>query len=123
MGSWSTFHAIATRNAEGAAPLFAALGDSTRLALLARLSRDGPQSIATLAEDTTISRQAVTKHLQVLEEAGLTASRREGRERIFELCPKQLAAAHRYLDQIGRQWDAALARLQTHVEGEEERET
>jgi DNA-binding transcriptional ArsR family regulator len=116
------FHAIATRSNESAAPLFAALGDSTRLALLARLSRDGPLSIATLAEDATISRQAVTKHLQVLEEAGLTASRREGRERIFELRPGQLAAAHRYLDQIGRQWDAALDRLRAHVEGGEELE-
>ncbi len=115
------FHAIATGSRQGAAPLFAALGDSTRLALLARLSRDGPLSIAMLAEDAAISRQGVTKHLQVLEEAGLAVSRREGRERIFELRPGQLAAAYRYLDQIGRQWDAALERLRAHVEGDEGR--
>lgn len=112
---------VAARGPEGAAPLFAALGDSTRLELVARLSREGPQSISALAEDTTISRQAVTKHLEVLEEAGLATSRREGRERIFELRPQKLAAAHRYLDQIGRQWDAALGRLQAHLEKGKER--
>jgi DNA-binding transcriptional ArsR family regulator len=106
---------LATRGSTAAAPLFAALGDSTRLELIARLSRDGPQSISDLAEDATISRQAVTKHLEILEEAGLARSRREGRERIFELRPQRLAVAHRYLDQIGRQWDAALDRLQAHL--------
>ncbi len=106
---------VATRGSMAAAPLFAALGDSTRLELIARLSRDGPQSISDLAEDATISRQAVTKHLEILEEAGLARSRREGRERIFELRPQRLAVAHRYLDQIGRQWDAALDRLQAHL--------
>ena len=105
----------ATRASTAAAPLFAALGDSTRLDLIARLSRDGPQSIADLSEDAAISRQAVTKHLEILEEAGLARSRREGRERIFELRPQRLAVAHRYLDQIGRQWDAALDRLQAHL--------
>ena len=107
---------VVARGSARAAPLFAALGDSTRLELVARLSREGPQSISALADNTTISRQAVTKHLQVLEEAGLAASRREGRERIFELRPQRLAAAHHYLDQIGRQWDAALVRLQAHLE-------
>jgi DNA-binding transcriptional ArsR family regulator len=106
---------IATRTGTAAAPLFAALGDSTRLELIARLSHDGPQSISDLAEDSTISRQAVTKHLEILEEAGLARSRREGRERIFELRPQRLAVAHRYLDQISRQWDAALDRLQEHL--------
>jgi DNA-binding transcriptional ArsR family regulator len=103
---------------EEPAPLFAALGDAARLQLVARLSREGPQSISVLAKDAMISRQAVTKHLQVLEKAGLAASRREGRERIFDLRPERLAAVHRYLDQIGRQWDEALARLQAHVEKE-----
>lgn len=106
---------VATRGSMAAAPLFAALGDSTRLELIARLSREGPQSISDLAEDATISRQAVTKHLAVLEEAGLAASRRAGRERIFELRPQRLAVAHRYLDQISRQWDAALDRLEAHL--------
>ena len=106
---------LATRGSTAAAPLFAALGDSTRLELIARLSREGPQSISDLADSATISRQAVTRHLEVLEEAGLAASHREGRERIFELRPQRLAVAHRYLDRIGRQWDAALDRLQAHL--------
>ncbi len=105
----------AARGPTAAAPLFAALGDATRLELIARLSREGPQSISDLAEDATISRQAVTKHLEILEEAGLARSRRAGRERIFELRPQRLAVAHRYLDQIGRRWDAALDRLRTHL--------
>ncbi len=107
---------VAARRPMAAAPLFAALGDPTRLELVARLSREGPQSISALTEDSTISRQAVTKHLEILEEAGLAASHREGRERIFALRPQRLAVAHRYLDQIGRQWDAAIDRLQTHLE-------
>jgi len=107
---------VATRRPLAAAPLFAALGDPTRLELVARLSREGPQSISSLTEDSTISRQAVTRHLDILEEAGLAASHREGRERIFTLRPQRLAVAHRYLDQIGRQWDAAIDRLQAHLE-------
>lgn len=106
----------ATPDSEEPALLFAALGDATRLQLVARLSRDGPQSISKLSEDAKVSRQAVTKHLLVLEEAGLATSRREGRERIFDLRSGRLAAAHRYLDQIGRQWDEAITRLQAHVE-------
>lgn len=106
----------AAHNSEEPALLFAALGDSTRLQLVARLSREGPQSISTLSEDAMISRQAVTKHLLVLEQAGLATSRRQGGERIFDLRAGRLAAAHRYLDQISQQWDEALARLQAHVE-------
>ncbi len=100
------------------APLFAALADSTRLRLVTRLSHEGPQSISALAEEATISRQAVTKHLRTLEDAGLAASRRVGRERIFELRPERLSDVHRYLDQIARQWDDALARLQAYLEQE-----
>lgn len=113
----------ATHGSRGPAPLFAALGDATRLELVSRLSREGPQPISALAGNTKISRQAVTKHLQVLEEAGLAASRREGRERIFELRPERLDKVHRYLDQISRQWDRALDRLKAHVEQENERES
>lgn len=101
---------------EEAAPLFAALGDGTRLGLVARLSREGPQSISTLADGAEVTRQAITKHLEVLEEAGLAASRRRGRERVFELRPQRLVAAHRCLDRISRQWDDALERLRAHVE-------
>jgi DNA-binding transcriptional ArsR family regulator len=110
--------AAAVGGPEEAAPLFAALSDATRLRLMTRLSRQGPQSISALAEGATISRQAVTKHLQALEEAGLAESRRSGRERIFELRPGRLAVAQRYLDQIARGWDAALGRLRAYVEEE-----
>lgn len=101
---------------EQAAPLFAALGDPTRLELLARLSRGGPQSISALADGAAVSRQAVTKHLRALEDTGLAESRRRGRERIFELRRERLAEAHRYLDRIALQWDLALERLRSHVE-------
>lgn len=105
----------ATRHAR-VAPLFAVLGDETRLALLSRLSRQGPQSISTLADAAPVSRQAVTKHLYALERAGLVESRRAGRRRVFELRPGRLEDVHRYLDEISLQWDAALGRLKTMVE-------
>lgn len=116
-GSIST--ATAAQDLERAAPLFSALSDSTRLQLIGKLSREGPQSISSLAEDAAVSRQAVTKHLHVLEKAGLAESRRKGRECVFELRPERLAKAHCYLDQIASQWDEALDRLQAHVEGPE----
>src|SRR4051812_9403033 len=99
-----------------AAPLFAALGDETRLRLLGRLSSGGPGSIARLSARSRVSRQAITKHLEVLSEAGLVRSRRQGRERIWELEPRRLAAAHEYLEQISHQWDDALERLKHFVE-------
>jgi DNA-binding transcriptional ArsR family regulator len=99
-----------------AAPLFAALGDETRLRLVARLSSGGPASIARLSENARVSRQAIAKHLEVLAEAGLVRSRRRGRERICELEPARLAAAHAYLDGIAAQWDEALGRLKRFVE-------
>ena len=100
-----------------AAPLFSALGDETRLRLLARLSSGGPGSIARLSARSQVSRQAITKHLEVLSEAGLVRSSRRGRERIWELEPKRLADAHAYLDRISREWDDALSRLRAFVEG------
>ena len=99
-----------------AAPLFAALGDETRLGILLRLSKEGPASIATLGADAQVSRQAVTKHLEVLESAGLVQGRREGRERIWEVERRRLARAGEYLERISRQWDDALERLRLHVE-------
>lgn len=99
-----------------AAPLFAALGDETRLGLLVRLSSEGPASIATLGADARVSRQAVTKHLEVLESAGLIHGRREGRERIWEVERRRIARAGEYLERISRQWDDALERLRAHVE-------
>lgn len=108
--------AIASAQVRDAAPLFAALGDETRLRLLGRLSSGGPGSIARLSAKSQVSRQAITKHLQVLSEAGLVRSKRRGRERIWELEPKRLADAHEYLGRISRQWDNALERLKRFVE-------
>lgn len=99
-----------------AAPLFAALGDETRLGLLARLSTGGPASITRLSEKARVSRQAITKHLEVLSGVGLVRTRREGRERICELEPARLGDAHAYLEGIAAQWDVALVRLKRSVE-------
>ncbi len=99
-----------------AAPLFAALGDPTRLGLVVRLSSDGPESIARLSKNADVSRQAVAKHLHVLSDAGLVRGFRRGRQHIWELEPDRLADAHDYLDRIDAQWDAALERLKAFVE-------
>lgn len=107
---------MSQRKAKDVAPLFAALGDATRLAVLVTLCGGGPLSIARLSAQFDISRQAVTKHLDVLADAGLVRSHREGRERIWEFEPRRLADAHDYLEQISRQWDDALGRLKRFVE-------
>lgn len=101
----------------GAAPLVAALGDETRLRLIIRLSSGGPGSITQLSAKSAVSRQAITKHLRVLSDAGLVRSTRRGRERVWDLETKRLADAHEYLDRISQQWDEALARLEKFVEG------
>ena len=106
----------AARKLSQAAPVFAALGDGTRLDIVARLCTDGPQSIVRLTEGTDVSRQAVTKHLHALADAGLVRSCREGRAQIWELQPKRLAEARRYLDQISDRWDEAIERLRRLVE-------
>jgi DNA-binding transcriptional ArsR family regulator len=105
------------RKLSQAAPVFAALGDGTRLEIVARLCASGPQSIVRLTEGTDVSRQAITKHLHALAGAGLVRGTREGRARIWELQPKRLAEARRYLHQISDQWDRAIERLRTFVEG------
>jgi DNA-binding transcriptional ArsR family regulator len=99
-----------------AAPLFAALGDETRLRLLARLSTNGPDSITGLSARSYVTRQAITKHLTVLSRAGLVRDERRGRERIWRLEPQRLAEAREHLERISRLWDDALARLARHVE-------
>ena len=105
------------RNLAGAALLFAALGDPTRLALLQRLSDDGPASISMLAERfREMTRQGVTKHLQVLAAAGIIDGSRLGREQVWTLNPARLAEGRRCLEVIARGWDDALARLTLHVE-------
>lgn len=98
------------------ATLFAALGDETRLTVLARLSEGEPQSISRLTAGTRLTRQAVTKHLRVLESAGVVRSVRAGRESLFELEPRPIVDLRDYLDQVSRQWDDALARLKALVE-------
>ena len=108
--------ALTPARVKDAAPLFAALGDETRLRLLVRLCASGPQSITRLGDEAPVSSQAITKHLDVLCEAGLVRSSRQGRERIWELEPKRLDDAHRYLERISRQWDDALDRLRAFVE-------
>jgi len=96
--------------------VFAALGDPTRLSLLVKLSDGGRRSIAKLSADTRLTRQAVTKHLHVLEGAGLVSSAKVGRESQFAYRPEPLAQARSYLDAISAQWDDALCRLQAFVE-------
>lgn len=98
------------------AAIFAALGDPTRLRLVDRLGQGGPQSITRLTDGSGLTRQAITKHLRVLAGAGLVRGSRLGRESRWELRPRQLDVAHRYLDQVSRKWDAALSRLKTFVE-------
>jgi DNA-binding transcriptional ArsR family regulator len=101
---------------KGSAPIFAALGDETRLRLVSRLCDDGPMSITGLTEGSRVTRQAITKHLHVMEEAGLVRSTRHGRESIWQLDQRRLKDARHYLDLISKQWDNALARLREFVE-------
>jgi DNA-binding transcriptional ArsR family regulator len=101
---------------KGSAPLFAALGDKTRLRLVARLCDSGPMSITRLAAGSSVTRQAITKHLRVMEAAGLVSSARHGRESVWELEQQRLEEARRYLGVISKQWDDALGRLREFVE-------
>jgi DNA-binding transcriptional ArsR family regulator len=100
----------------GAAPVFAALGDETRLGLVARLCTGGPMPIARLTAGMGVTRQAVTKHLHVLAGAGLARGTRVGRDHIWEIEPARLDEARRWLDHIEGQWDEALRRLKAAVE-------
>ena len=99
-----------------AAPVFAALGAATRLKVVAKLCSDGPASTAGLSHGAGVTRQAITKHLDTLEAAGIVRSNRSGRERIWEIEPARLAKARRCLDEIGEQWEAAISRLRAFVE-------
>jgi len=99
-----------------AAPVFAALGDETRLYLVARLCRDGPLSITRLAEGSEVTRQAVTKHLHVLQQAGLAHGTRSGRDQVWAIDPGRLDEARRWLAHIEGQWDEALGRLKAALE-------
>jgi DNA-binding transcriptional ArsR family regulator len=101
---------------KGRASVFAALGDETRLSLIGKLSNGPPQSISRLAENSTLTRQAITKHLRVLEGVGVVQSARVGRESLFEFRPEPLKELRSYLDRVSDQWDHTLARLKSFVD-------
>ena len=105
-----------TAVARRSATVFAALGDDTRLGIVTRLCRSGPASIAGLTEGSGVTRQAVTKHLRILEGAGLVRATRSGRETSWKLLPGGLDDARASLERIAQQWDAALERLRAFVE-------
>src|SRR5579864_1672381 len=109
--------AKAVAASQGSASLFAALGDPTRLRLVFRLCHDGPMSITRLTVGSHVTRQAITKHLRVMQHAGLLRCARRGRESVWQLDQRRLREARRHLDLISRQWDAALGRLKALVEG------
>ena len=111
--SASALPAAETRRA---AALFRALADETRLRLVARMAAAGPEPIVRLSAASSVSRQAITKHVRVLARTGLARGQRAGRERIWRLDPARLAEAHDWLERVSRQWDEALARLAAMVE-------
>lgn len=99
-----------------AAPLFDALGDPNRLRIVVRLCDGGPSSTSQVSQAVPVTRQAATKHLELLQAAGLVSSSRRGRERIWTLQTRPLAQASDYLNQLSRRWDAAINRLRAYVE-------
>ncbi len=98
------------------APLFAALGDPTRLSVLSRLAAGRPQSISEITAGTKLTRQAVTRHLCVLADVGVVRAEKSGRESLYRLSPDGLEPARRYLDAVSRSWDEAIERLKAMVE-------
>ena len=104
------------QSGEAVASIFSALGDPTRLKLVAVLCAGGAFSIAQLTANTDITRQAVTKHLQVLADAGVVRDMKAGRERLWQLDPAQIEEAKRTLEAIGRQWAIALGKLKSFLE-------
>ncbi len=112
----SASRGTATRQA---APVFAALGDTTRLSLVRRLSTEGPLSITRLSDGSGMTRQAITRHLHALGKVGLVRDTKEGREHVFSLDLKRLEIARQYLDHVSAQWDAAAARLKAFVEDDQ----
>ncbi len=96
--------------------MFAALGDSTRLGIVYRLSARGPLSTMSLTAATPLSRQAMSKHLQALQRVGIVYSRRSGRDRVWKLQTARFAEIRGYLAEISAQWDQAIERLRDLVE-------
>ncbi|MFZ0640851.1 MAG: metalloregulator ArsR/SmtB family transcription factor [Candidatus Acidiferrales bacterium] len=99
------------------AAIFAALGDETRLLLVAQLCRGEPCSISQLTQGSRLTRQAITKHLRVLQTAGVVRSFRSGRESLFKFHAQPIDELRDYLDLVSAQWDQALSRLKSFVEG------
>jgi len=108
--------AVPRQRPRSAAPIFAALGDQTRLTLVARLSGGQPRSISELTHGTRLTRQAITKHLRVLENAGLVRGTPSGRENLFQLDSAPIESMKQYLDSVSKRWDQTLARLKAFVE-------
>jgi DNA-binding transcriptional ArsR family regulator len=109
-------HLLTTADVGHHERVFAALGDGTRLALVSKLGSGGPYSISRLTSGSRLTRQAITKHLQVLERAGLVHSIRRGRENLFEFDPKPMMELKDYLETVSRQWDERLERLKKMLE-------
>ena len=105
-----------SKELNGVAPVFGALGDRTRLGIVSRLSARGPLTTANLTSASTLSRQAVSKHLQTLADAGIVRSRRDGRDRVWALRTEGFVEARNLLAEISGQWDEALKRLKYLVE-------
>ncbi len=99
-----------------AAPIFDALGDPNRLRIIVRLCEVGPSSTSQVTQAIPVTRQAASKHLALLESAGLVSSSRRGRERVWTVQTEPLAQASDYLTQLSRRWDAAVDRLRAYVE-------
>ena len=97
-------------------PFFSALGDPNRLRIIVRLCDLGPSSTTQVTTVIPVTRQAASKHLQLLESAGLVTSSRRGRERVWTVQTEPLARASDYLTRLSRRWDAAVDRLRAHVE-------
>jgi DNA-binding transcriptional ArsR family regulator len=115
--TWPMHRSLKVKPApKASAHVFAALGDETRLRLVSRLCDQGPMSITRLTAGSKITRQAITKHLRVMEQARLVRCTRQGRESLWRLDLQRMQEARLYLDQISQQWDAALGRLRQFVE-------
>jgi DNA-binding transcriptional ArsR family regulator len=106
----------AVANGQAHAPVFAALGDQTRLSLVIKLCGGQPHSISQLTEGSSLTRQAITKHLRVLQSVGIVHAVRTGRESRFEFDPQPISEMKEYLDLVSEQWDQALVRLKSFVE-------
>lgn len=98
--------------------MFEALADPVRRRLVSQLAESSPRTATQLAQHHTISRQAVVKHLAILERARLVATQRAGREKHYILTPEPLKQLGRWIDTVSVRWEARLARLKRLVESQ-----